>query len=269
MKTKNIDLSWWDSIQKVATISLECAILKAWDICKWSGYGRMGILSTKNECTLSETIHVYTLEASGSSEQTMDLKEECKIRNDDPNERIDDVTIHVNMLCYSSTNVSSSTNTLTLVCLNSPNQNEIWKIYTRHTTSLMYISITSSGFLGIYDNGDVVVSSLEELLMQMINSNNKQITQYQSTTKEQNWAVNQPIFKSDDTLCNKANIIVRSICLDNYSSFAVLTNGHGDTVKLYCSPSVIDLCTIQSNTHIEQRIAKNADSDNDEETSLC
>ena len=74
--------------------------------------------------------------------------------------------------------------------------------------------------------------------------------------------------ESPDTqnVLNNDNIIVRSTCLDPCGSFAFHSDGNGDTIKLYYSPSVIDLV---GDLETKEIYSSQHEESSDDEISLC
>ena len=111
--------------------------------------------------------------------------------------------------------------------------------------------------------------SLEEFLEQFRSSDNNDKADSADICQADSHGILQcPIFKSNDSLCNKSDTIVSPICLDHGGSVAFLSDGNGDTLRLYTSTSVFRqdremICKIEDEDRANI-------SDNCEEiTSLC
>ena len=246
-------------------------IPKCWDVTKWElgGVGRIAVITDE-----LPTVRVYKASSPNSSEGNVTLKEEYNFNESDTSSVIiNDVAIHANILVYSTTNMDTSQNYLKVVNISSNLKEQVWKLQIPSVTSLMNLSVTSSAFLGIYQNRDIIMCSLEEFLEQFRRSDNDKVDSDDIShgipmDPDPHGILQCPIFKSNDSLCNKSNTIVRPICLDHGGSVAFLSDGNGDTLRVYTSASVVHqnremICKVQ-----------HADCDNvrdscEEITSLC
>ena len=265
----DIDLAWWDSIEKVTTMTIENASLKTCDFTKCGTEGKIAIVTSDFVDKSMENIHLYCVQSPETlnNKQKVAVKEIFKISN--PMITVHDVSIHANMLVYSTNDSMTGGNYLTLVNIEPSRKDESWRIMISDINYLRYINITSSAFLGIYQDGDIVICGIQELLRGMMHTNkNLDIKLLKMTNKS--WALNRPIFCSDDSLCNREIISAKSISLDTCGSFAFLSNGHGDTLKLYYSPCLIDLTSSHQIKESSQSMAKDErNEDENDENSLC
>ena len=220
-----------------------------------------GVMGPRGEGnTTKETLYVYSVE--------FPVKEIFKRSN--PLVTVHDVSIQGNMLLYSSNYSKTGGNYLTLVNLEpSSGKDEMWRIMISDINYLRYIRITSSVFLGIYQDGDIVICGIQELLNEMV-STNKSLGMKSMKMTNKMWALNRPVFCSDDSLSNREIISAKSISLDTCGSFAFLSNGNGDSLKLYYSPSLLDLTSGHRIKESSQSVNKDEkDEDENDETSLC
>lgn len=265
-RAEDIDMAWWDSIEKVTTMRIENTSLKTCDFTKCGTEGKIAIVTSDFVDKSKETIYVYRVQSPETlnNKQKVAVKEIFKISN--PMITVHDVSIHAKMLLYSSNDSITGGNYLTLVNLEHSKKDESWRIMISDINYLRYINITSSALLGIYQDGDIVICGIQELLCGMVHTNkNIDVKSLKITNKS--WALNRPIFCSDDSLCNREIISAKSISLDTSGSFAFLSNGHGDTLKLYYSPSIIDLTSSHPTKESSQSMAK--DESDEDENSLC
>ena len=126
-KPADIGLSWWDSIEVVASIKLDNqGAPKSWDVTKWElgGVGRIAVITYE-----LPIVRVYKACSPNSSEGNVTLKEEYKITESDTySVVINDVAIHANMLVYSTTNIDTSQNYLKVVNISSSLEQHAWKL---------------------------------------------------------------------------------------------------------------------------------------------
>ena len=219
----------------------------AYDFTKGFREGKIAIVTgrydqgARRSNTTKETIYVYRVEFPETlhNYQREGAKEIFKRNN--PLVTVHDVSIQGNLLVYSSNYSKTGGNYLTLVNLEpSSGKDEMWRIMISDINYLRYIRITSSAFLGIYQDGDIVICGIQELLNEMV-STNKSLGMKSMKMTNKSWALNRPVFCSDDSLSNREIISAKSISLDTCGSFAFLSNGNRDTLKLYYSPSLVDL----------------------------
>ena len=271
-KEENIDLSWWDSIEVVSTIAVGGnSSPTAYDFTKGFREGKIaivtnndqGVLVTGEGNTTKETLYVYRVEFPETLNNYQEVKEIFKRSN--PLVTVHDVSIQGNMLVYSSNYSKTGGNYLTLVNLEpSSGKDEMWRIMISDINYLRYIRITSSAFLGIYQDGDIVICGIQELLNEMVSTNKSPGMKSMKMTNK-SWALNRPVFCSDDSLSNREIISAKSISLDTCGSFAFLSNGNGDTLRLYYSPSLLDL----TSGHRIKESSQSVNKDENDETSLC
>ena len=267
-KEENIDLSWWDSIEKVSEIEVGASEIKTCEFTKGFREGKIAIVTNSKSNTTKETLYVYRVEFPETLNKKWEAKEIFKRSN--PLVTVHDVSIQGNMLLYSSNYSKTGGNYLTLVNLEpSSGKDEMWRIMISDINYLRYIRITSSAFLGIYQDGDIVICGIQELLNEMV-STNKSLGMKSMKMTNKSWALNRPVFCSDDSLSNREIISAKSISLDTCGSFAFLSNGNGDTLKLYYSPSLLDLTSGHRIKESSQSVNKDEkDEDENDETSLC
>ena len=272
-KEENIDLSWWDSIEVVSTIAVGGnSSPTAYDFTKGFREGKIAIVTNNDQGvmgprgegnTTKQTLYVYQVEFPETLNKKWESKEIFKRSN--PLVTVHDVSIQGNMLVYSSNYSKTGGNYLTLVNLEpSSGKDEMWRIMISDINYLRYIRITSSAFLGIYQDGDIVICGIQELLNEMVSTNKSPGMKSMKMTNK-SWALNRPVFCSDDSLSNREIISAKSISLDTCGSFAFLSNGNGDTLKLYYSPSLLDL----TSGHRIKESSQSVNKDENDETSLC
>ena len=274
-KEENIDLSWWDSIENVSTIEVgrtSCfnSFPKTYDFTKGFGEGKIAIVTTASNDTSKETLYVYRVEFPETLNNYQEVGAKEIFKRSNPLVTVHDVSIQGNMLVYSSNYSKTGGNYLTLVNLEpSSGKDEMWRIMISDINYLRYIRITSSAFLGIYQDGDIVICGIQELLNEMV-STNKSLGMKSMKMTNKSWALNRPVFCSDDSLSNREIISAKSISLDTCGSFAFLSNGNGDTLRLYYSPSLLDLTSGHRIKESSQSVNKDEkDEDENDETSLC
>ena len=244
--------------------------LKTCDFTKGFREGKIAIVTNSISNTAQETLYVYRVEFPETLNNYQEVGAKEIFKRSNPLVTVHDVSIQGNMLVYSSNYSKTGGNYLTLVNLEpSSGKDEMWRIMISDINYLRYIKITSSAFLGIYQDGDIVICGIQELLNEMV-STNKSLGMKSMKMTNKSWALNRPVFCSDDSLSNREIISAKSISLDTCGSFAFLSNGNGDTLKLYYSPSLLDLTSGHRIKESSQSVNKDEkDEDENDETSLC
>ena len=269
-KEENIDLSWWDSIEKVSEMEVGASEIKTCEFTKGFREGKIAIVTNSKSNTTKETLYVYRVEFPETLNNYQEVGAKEIFKRSNPLVTVHDVSIQGNMLLYSSNYSKTGGNYLTLVNLEpSSGKDEMWRIMISDINYLRYIRISSSAFLGIYQDGDIVICGIQELLNEMV-STNKTLGMKSMKMTNKSWALNRPVFCSDDSLSNREIISAESISLDTCGSFAFLSNGNGDTLRLYYSPSLLDLTSGHRIKESSQSVNKDEkDEDENDETSLC
>ena len=230
-----------------------------------------GVMGPRGEGnTTKETLYVYRVEFPETLNNYQEVGAKEIFKRSNPLVTVHDVSIQGNMLLYSSNYSKTGGNYLTLVNLEpSSGKDEMWRIMISDINYLRYIRISSSAFLGIYQDGDIVICGIQELLNEMVSTNKSPGMKSMKMTNK-SWALNRPVFCSDDSLSNREIISAKSISLDTCGSFAFLSNGNGDTLRLYYSPSLLDLTSGHRIKESSQSMSKDEnDKDESDETSLC
>ena len=227
-------------------------------------------------------IHVYSVLSGKVIDSTKNqLEEDKKHVVQDPNISINDIAIQADMLVYASSNLKTGDESLTFLNLNPTFYSEAWTITTAHLVNynsydfryrlLKYINLSSSAFLATFQNGNIFICHVQELIKKFMNSNNKELLS-EIMSKPVDGQSDRFFYTSTEhpnilNVLNNTEYIVRSTCLDACGSFAFLSDGHGDKVKLYYSPSVINLSGDLATKDISYRTEEREDSD--VENSLC
>ena len=277
----NVDLSWWDSIELVSTSKLDNCGLHRWSISKMNVNARIALVTSSHKNRFYE-IHVYSTDPIKDNEhKDFKFKEDFKHVISNHNIGLLDIAMHANMLVYTSCNYGTGENFVSLINLNSSSLGNAWSISTQYLVnnysigfeyrSLQYINVTSSAFLGMFQNGNIFVCCLEDLIFKFMHSNNKEFVSDKITSKSSDNIQDRFFFTSNESpdtqnILNNDNIIVRSTCLNPCGSFAFHSDGNGDTIKLYYSPSVIDLVGDLETKEIYNLPQEET---SDEEFSLC
>ena len=280
-KMSNVDLSWWDSIELVSTSKLDNCGLHRWSTSKMNDIARIALVTSSHKNRFYE-VYVYSVGSiKGIEHNELKLKEDFKHIISNHDIWLLDIAVHANMLVYTSCDYGTGENFVSLINLNSSYLGNAWTISTQCLVnddsfgfgyrSLQYINITSSAFLGMFKNGNIFVCCLEELISKFMHSNNKELVNDRISSKSSDKAQNQFFYTSNENpdtqnVLNNDNIIVRTTCLDPCGSFAFHSDGNGDTIKLYYSPSVIDLV---GDLETKEIYNLQDEETSDEEISLC
>ena len=235
-KQPDMGLTWWDTIQILTSYNLnENSLPIAWDVTKGrSNFARMAVVTYGNIWVFRAVMK----KNKTSGEAGWALEEECHFREKSPDIIVSDITICANMVIYSFTGKSRSVCGLTLASISSNQLIHLGTIELMNCMPLQHISLTPSAFLGIYENSDIVMCGVEQLVEEFL----------QGGTYATSFLYG-PICRSNNSVC----AIDTLISLSKSGSFAFLSDGNGDTVRLYYPLAVFKV----ENTAVKEFIDDN------------